>query len=110
MIRVAFETATNSHEILRDGTVELCFERNWDLYRLLCIGGILRGQSVLVVGSHLSVHTCEDDASTASAWVATHNNLKVFLSEKMETSLHKKISEKKSSCMVQGWSMHGCTG
>ena len=32
--------------------------------------GRLRGESVLAVGSHLSVHMCNKDASTASAWAA----------------------------------------
>ena len=35
-------------------------------YRLRFLAGRLSGQSILAVGRHSSVHTCENDASTAS--------------------------------------------
>ena len=63
MIHVAFEIATNSQEILWDGSFELCFKCNWDLMPALFLWGRLRGQSVLAVGRHWLVHTSEDDAS-----------------------------------------------
>ena len=44
-------------------------------YRLHLLQGRLRGQSVLAVGRHLSMHTCTDDASTAITWAVLHNKL-----------------------------------
>ena len=54
--------------------------------------GRLRGQSVLVVGSHSSVHMCEDDASTTCAW--TILRFKDSYQKRTETSLCKKISKR----------------
>ena len=65
--RVAFEIAIDSQETLWGyirSSFELHFEHNYNLPPAL-----LWGQSVWAVGSHSSVHTCEEDISTA--WVCS---------------------------------------
>ena len=69
-------------KLSRDGFFQLCFERNWDLPPALFLRGRLRGQSVLAVGRHSSMHTCADDSSTAITWAAPRN--KMFLLIKKE--------------------------
>ena len=55
----------------------------WDLLLALFLQGRLRGQSILADGSHSSVHTWEDDASTAYTWAVPHSKLfKRFLSKR----------------------------
>ena len=67
--------------------------------------GRLRGQSVLAVGCHSSVHMCEDDASTACAWAALCNTLQEIYQKEQ-----KQVSIKKKSSWCRDGSMHECTG
>ena len=70
MIHVAFEIAPIARKFSGDSPFELCFERDWDLPPALFAGKI-EGY-VLGVGSHLSVHTCKDDSSSACLWATSH--------------------------------------
>ena len=65
-------------------------------YRLRFLAGKTEGAEFLLVGRHSSMHiTCADDSSTAITWAAPRNKMS-------ETSLHKKISKKKSSPCIVG--------
>ena len=93
MCIVMFEISINIvMKFSDDGSFELCFECNWDLPPVLFVGKT-EGQSVLAVGCHLLVHTCEDDTSTACAWAAPHNSKlkEIILSKRAETNHHKEI-------------------
>ena len=70
-----------------DGPFELRFEHNCNLTPVIFCGGRLRGQSILAVGRHSSVHMCADDASTAITWVVSCK-LTDFYKNRTETSLH----------------------
>ena len=90
-----------------DVPFELCFERNQGLPLALSYGED-RGGWLL---DAICQHTCADDACNCNTWAAPHN--KDFLIKKRtKTSLHKTISEKKSSpCrgMVQCMNAHWLT-
>ena len=93
VICVTFNIATNSGNSL--GMVHLGFALSViGTYCLHFFVGKTEGADVLVLGSHSSVHTCEDNASTACLWAALTKTFFVDFFQKSRYGRMKLLAKK----------------